>query len=395
MRPCSRRVSCALRRKTCCTAGTVTSEVPSPAQLEHTWAGCGRKDPRGRGCSLPPTPPCTAAQAPLAQPSRRLRDPSAPREAGHRFPGAGGQSPGPAATGRGSAGARGGGGAGAGRVKGGPRPPGGRGAGLSGSRDFCGGFTGKVVAGGGRGHPGSPGRLGTGGPAAPHLPPPTPPRSRSPGDRQRPPGSGPGLRPLPPPARPGTHARLARLPDGGSAGADPARAPGTPPGLGPCPELVPRGEPPPQSQPNLAPHWPPPPALLGHSQPTGSGRPVPAKCVPMGPSRVCSGLRLVGTPRVRAATGARPRAWAQRANRAVTAGQRQRRQCPSLGATSTPSTAWHWLWHGTARHGTVEVWRCPWQAEPGAWHIPALPGIASQFPTVGNHLAPRLLPLRG
>lgn len=80
-----------------------------------------------------------------------------------------------------------------------PPPQGSQGAGLSGSRDFCSGFTGKVVAGGGRGHRAAPrpagwmGRPARGGcrPAGSgtrhrRSPPRTPPARPPPGPAPRP-----------------------------------------------------------------------------------------------------------------------------------------------------------------------------------------------------------------
>lgn len=175
-----------------------------------------------------------------------------------------------------------------GRVKRrGPHPQGSRGAGLSGSRDFCSGFTGKVVAGGGRGHPGGR-QVGWGRPARPPL------RRRSRAARSSA-GTGRPRRCL---ARGGRDAAAAGLPPGASP---PGPGPRSAGGPGPCTAAVPpRGGAAGGEEPGPPPAGPPP--LLRAAPPSRAGAAAPAGCSPV--SRwgrrgfVCSGLGHIRVPHV-------------------------------------------------------------------------------------------------
>lgn len=280
----------------------------------------------------------------------------------------------------------------------------------------------------------APAGWGRGDRPAPHLPPgPAGRAGRSPESGQHPPGSGSGagLRPL----RQPTRGSLPALP-GHGAWLTPAagRVPPRHPRCRPCPRLWRPGQGRPRpaqgpglpaaarpgalptvsrasapwgttssgpqrwhSQLNLASHWPAPPALLQAVPLHRVGVAVPTGCLPTGSLGVCSGLRLVWTPRVRAATGAHPK---DPGPNTPTAPLHQGSGGLGLAERAAPVSRCHRhpqrsLALAASWHSTLEAWLCPWEAEPGTQHVPALPGISPRFPTVGNHLAPQLLPLQG
>lgn len=307
--PCSLRVSCTLRRETRDTRWHRELGVPSHSAAGTESSGSstlGRtrvQRPQARGLcrSLP--------RAPHAR-QVRLLHPAPAGSGGGPGPGRAGRAPaqlrgarGPEPPGWAALGARAAAGPGREGLRAARAPPGGRGAGLSGSRDFCGGFTGKVVAGGGRGHPSSPGRLGTGGTGRPAA---AAPRSRGPQprDQQHPAGSRAGSGSG---SAAGTAGTLRTAAGGGPSTPEQPRLP--PPGRGHpggrdrqlppaqvCPARVSHGSRSPAAQPqsrlNLAPRW-----LL--NRPLPGRAPTPARgsaahsCSATGPPMACSGLWLV------------------------------------------------------------------------------------------------------
>lgn len=352
-------------------AGVRVSSLPLTSAV-HGGSGCS-------STAVPPplgTPPGSPRSGGIADPGRAA---GAPLRGSAGRPAPGSEPPAGAARG-----APGGGGAGPGRVKGGPRPPGGRGAGLSGSRDFCGGFTGKVVAGGGRGHPSSPGRLGTGGPAgtaplassaplpragpaaapgtgriprAPAAPP--APAGLAAGTRHKlapaagrrlPAGGLPGT-PLPPlgrgsaPASPGTRAASCR-PPGGSARRVPCRCPvGNNQPWTTATAVVAKAHSVLASPAGPPPGGPTPPGWGGSARRLRPNRAVEG----FGLGSGCFGCRVCEQPPAHAPGSPGPTRQRRLYTGTVAGWGQQRGQRPSLSAASTPSTAWHWLRHGTAR----------------------------------------------